>query len=118
MSVQPRVIFVFGSNVAGRHLGGAARDAARFWGAESGVGIGPTGEAYALPTMDENLEPLTLAEIGHHAREFLAYAATHTDQTFYVTPVGCGIAGFTETEIAPLFVDAPSNVQLPKGWRS
>lgn len=118
MIVQPRVIFVFGSNLAGHHAGGAARDAQRFWGAVSGVGVGPTGEAYALPTMDEDLQPLTLAEIGHHAREFCAYATANPAQTFHVTPVGCGIAGFMEADIAPLFAHAPANVQLPNGWRA
>lgn len=118
MIQQPRVIFVFGSNLAGQHIGGAARAAQLHWGAELGIGVGPTGEAYALPTMDEALQPLDLVVIREHVDEFCFYASAHPDQTFYVTPIGCGIAGFTADQIAPLFAGAPANVQLPAGWRA
>lgn len=116
--IQPRVIFVFGSNLLGRHLGGAARDAARFWDAAHGVGVGPTGEAYALPTVDRRGTPMPIEDIAAHVDQFIAHAAASPDQVFYVTKIGCGIAGHLQTEIAPLFAAAPSNVQLPKGWRT
>lgn len=113
-----RVIFVFGSNLLGAHAGGAARDAHRFWGAQSGVYFGPAGESYAIPTVDANGHALPPSEIHTFVEAFLMYARLQRDQTFYVTPIGCGIAGHQAADIAPLFAGAPSNVQLPRGWRA
>lgn len=115
---QPRVILVFGSNLAGIHGAGAARDARVFWGAQSGVGEGRTGEAYALPTCDVPGCRRTLLDIAASVTRFCSYAAQHPELTFYVTRVGCGIAGYDDSDIAPMFAGAPSNVQLPKGWRA
>ncbi len=102
-------VFVFGSNYAGRHGAGAAKEAAQRWGAEYGRGIGRTGHAYGIPTKDEALRPLSLAAIGDHTQVFLAYAALHPELHFYVTRVGCGLAGYTEEQIRPMFEGAPDN---------
>ena len=104
-------IFVFGSNLAGMHGSGAARVAHMKFGAEWGVGVGLTGQSYAIPTMQGGVET-----IAPYVDDFIVFAAEHPDLTFLVTPIGCGIAGFTPEEIAPLFVkalDAP-NVLLPR----
>jgi len=102
-------IFVFGSNVQGMHLGGAARVAYNKFGAEWGNGEGLQGSSYALPTM-EGLEGTTAA-----AYRFTIFAKEHPELKFFVTPVGCGIAGYTPEEIAPMFKDTIQleNVYLP-----
>jgi hypothetical protein len=112
-SLKPNEIFVFGSNLAGRHGAGAALLAARQFGAERGVGEGITGHCYALPTKDENIRTLPLREINCYVIEFLNYAASHPDLTFLVTKIGCGLAGYKVSEIAPMFHSVPSNVVLP-----
>ncbi len=106
-------IFVFGSNLAGRHGGGAARFAFDLFGAEWGVGVGRTGQCYAIPTMHGGVN-----EIRPYVDEFIAYAAAHPELEFLVTPIGCGIAGFTEAQMAPLFAGALpyANILLPKGF--
>jgi hypothetical protein len=108
-------IFVFGSNLSGVHAGGAARLAHDRFGAVWGKGLGHYGDSYALPTMDENLQPLPLERIAEFVGEFLRFAAARQDLEFLVTAVGCGIARFTADEIAPLFAGAAdlSNVSLP-----
>lgn len=106
-------VFVFGSNLEGQHHGGAARMAYRRFGAEWGVGAGPTGQCYAIPTMHGGVE-----DIKPYVDDFVGYAMSHPDNRFLVTRVGCGIAGFTDEEVAPLFRelrDTP-NVCLPKNW--
>ena len=102
-------IFVFGSNIQGMHMGGAARVAYSKFGAEWGNGEGLQGQSYALPTM-EGIENTTAA-----ARHFTAYAKEHPELKFFVTPVGCGIAGYTPEDIAPMFREAAKleNVFLP-----
>ena len=109
-------IFVFGSNLAGRHGAGAARYARQHWGAEYGVGAGPTGNAYAIPTKDEKLRPLPLAQIAVHIGRFLAYARTHPDREFLITALGTGFAGYRHEQIGPLFASAPPNCRLPSLW--
>ncbi len=109
-------IFVFGSNLAGIHGAGAAKTARSVWGAELGVGEGRTGSAYALPTKDAKLKSRTLEEIKESVDRFIEYAKDNTDLTFAVTRVGCGLAGYTEDQIAPMFENAPSNCILPPGW--
>lgn len=109
-----RPIFVFGSNLAGRHGKGAALFAARERGAKYGVGEGRMGDSYALPTKDRNLKTLPLDEIERRSvHNFLAYARSNPDLTFELTPVGCGLAGYKPEQIAPLFRDAPENVMQP-----
>ena len=106
-------VFVFGSNLQGYHGGGAARTAMDKFGAEWGVGVGPTGRCYAIPTMQGGVET-----IKPYVDEFLEYAKEHPDTRFLVTRIGCGIAGFRDAEIAPLFAKAVNlpNVALPRFW--
>lgn len=111
-------IFVFGSNLAGKHHGGAARYAADKYGAVLGVGEGLTGESYALPTMDEDFRPLSLETIQYGVKRFLDFARKHPDLEFYVTRVGCGIAGFVDADIAPMFIGAPLNCTFDPAWSS
>lgn len=110
-------IFVFGSNLAGRHGAGAALDARNNHGAQPGVGEGLTGSAYALPTKDAALRPRRLRDIRASVERFLAFARERQDLTFLVTRVGCGYAGYSDVDIAPMFAGAPSNCELPEGWR-
>jgi len=109
-------IFVFGSNLAGRHGAGAALHAKKFFGAVYGVGVGRTGDAYALPTKDHWMCPLSLPRISSHVQAFLHYAREHPELDFQVTRVGCGLAGYTDEQIGPMFTGAPSNCALPTGW--
>lgn len=111
-------IFVFGSNLAGRHGKGAALHAKQAHDAEYGVGIGRTGNAYAIPTKDARIRTLPLDRIAVHVAEFLAYARAHPNLDFQVTKIGCGLAGYQEQDIAPMFKDAPNNCHLPDLWRS
>lgn len=111
------MIFVFGSNLAGRHGKGAALFAKNFRGAAYGVGVGRTGNAYALPTKDELIRTLPLQRIAEYVAEFLDYARAHPELQFQVTKIGCGLAGYSEHEIKPMFAVAPPNCHLPDGWR-
>ena len=113
--LQPNEIFVFGSNLAGMHGGGAAYVAYRKFGAIMGQGVGLQGQSYGIPTMQGGVET-----IRPYVDEFIAFAKEHRDLTFLVTRIGCGIAGFTDAEIAPMFVTAVNlpNVHLPESfWR-
>lgn len=111
-------IFVFGSNLAGRHGAGAALSAMRNHGAEYGIGSGRTGNSYALPTKDYRLKTLTLNAIEMHIEDFINYAYLHPDDEFMLTPIGCGLAGYRRDQIRPLFEKhgCPSNVIYTKEW--
>lgn len=109
-------IFVFGSNLAGRHGKGAALDAVKEHGAIYGQGRGLQGNSYAIPTKDEFIRTLPLEHIHQSVCEFLLFAYFHPDYKFNVTRIGCGLAGYTDEQIAPMFKDAPENCRLPKGW--
>lgn len=111
-------VFVFGSNLAGIHGGGAARWAYENRGAEWGVGFGLTGTSFAIPTKDWNIETLPLGEIEKFVRRFLKFARARPDLTFQLTPIGCGHAGYTPEQIAPMFKEAPENVMLPDEFRA
>ena len=102
-------IFVFGSNLAGRHGRGAALFARRQHGARYGVGIGRSGNAYAIPTKGRDLETLSLEIICLHIINFIDYAKRHPELTFNITKVGCGLAGYTESQILPMFDGSPPN---------
>ena len=106
-------IFVFGSNLEGIHAGGAARVAYEKFGAEWGVGDGPTGKCYAIPTMHGGLE-----KIRPYAKKFIEYAKAHPMNRFLLTRVGCGIAGFKDSDMAQLFEDALDvpNITYPQQW--
>lgn len=109
----PDDIFVFGSNLEGMHLGGAARVARNKFGAIMGKGVGMQGQSYAIPTMQGGVET-----IKPYVDDFIKLAREWDQNTFYVTRIGCGIAGFTDDEIAPLFDEAYDlyNVRLPKSF--
>lgn len=99
--LQPNEIFVFGSNLSGHHGGGAALLAMNKWGAIWGQGVGLQGQTYGIPTMQGGVET-----IRPYVDEFIQFANKHPEMTFLVTEIGCGIAGFTPQEIAPLFAKA------------
>lgn len=111
------IIFVFGSNLAGIHGAGAARHALMYWNATKGWSIGRQGYSYAIPTKDKILITLPLRLIKPHVFDFIAYARSHSKLDFQVTRIGCGLAGYKDEDIAPMFRDAPANVHLPLGWR-
>ncbi len=106
-------IFVFGSNLDGHHYGGAARIANEKFGAIFGQGVGLQGQSYAIPTMQGGVET-----IKPYVDEFIEFAKQHPELIFYVTRIGCGIAGFQDSEIAPLFRSAVGmeNVALPQSF--
>ena len=108
--LKPNEIFVFGSNLAGAHGGGAARLAFSRFGAVWGQGVGLQGQSYAIPTMQGGANTIL-----PYVEEFIAFAQQHPEMTFLVTKIGCGIAGFTPAEIAPLFAGAieVENIHLP-----
>lgn len=106
-------IFVFGSNLAGRHAGGAAKMAYEKFGAVWGQGVGLQGQSYAIPTMQGGIDT-----IKPYIDDFIDLAREWDQTTFYVTRIGCGIAGFKDSEIAPLFDEAFNlyNVRLPESF--
>ena len=109
-SLAENEIFVFGSNLAGFHGGGAARVAHQRFGAVWGQGVGLQGQSYAIPTMQGGVET-----IRPYVDEFIVFARQHPELTFLVTRIGCGSAGFTDEDIAPLFREAlgTDNIILP-----
>lgn len=109
-------VFVFGSNLAGRHGKGAALEARLRYGARLGVGEGPTGNTYAIPTKTADLRTRSLDDIRASVVTFKTYAASRSDLTFQVTRIGCGLAGYRDDQIGPMFCDAPSNCRLPVEW--
>jgi len=107
-------IFVFGSNLAGRHGKGAAFYAVRNHGAKYGQGVGLQGESYAIPTKDQHLRVLSIDEISIYVGDFLDFALCNPHMKFKVTAIGCGLAGYKPEQIAPLFdLPCPRNVELP-----
>lgn len=112
-SLEDDEIFVFGSNAAGRHGGGAARTAYQHFGAILGQGVGRQGHSYAIPTMGNSV-----SYIQPFVDDFMQYATEHQELFFLVTRIGCGIAGFTDKEVAPLFARARHlpNVCLPQSF--
>jgi hypothetical protein len=109
-------IFVFGSNLVGRHGLGAANWALLHYGAIMGIGIGRMGNSYAIPTKGRQLEILPLDVIQHHVEVFINYAKDHPALTFILTRIGCGYARYKDHQIAPLFKGVPNNVEIPKEW--
>lgn len=116
MNNRDSEIFVFGSNEAGVHGAGAAYHAHRHHGAEWGVGVGRTGNAYGIPTKDTKIKTLPLHVINEYVLDFLEYAGAHPELNFNVTKIGCGLAGYTNEDIAPMFEDAPPNCRLDPAW--
>ena len=124
-TAPPGWIFVFGSNLAGRHGAGAAKAARLDFGAVYGQGLGRMGNAYGIPTKDgrkggslqDPRENLPLSEVRKHIDEFILYAKKQGELRFFVTRVGCGLAGHKDAEIGPMFAAAPANCSLPGDWK-
>lgn len=111
----PNQIFVFGSNLAGVHGAGAARQAMVKFGAVYGRGQGLQGQSYAIPTKDFRIKTLPLSEIAKYVQKFIEFAINHPDLEFLVTPIGTGLAGYTIEQMKPLFESANgiTNIKLP-----
>lgn len=109
-TLAPNEVFVFGSNLRGWHQGGAAKHAQRYFGAIWGQGVGIQGQSYAIPTMQGGVDT-----IKPYVDDFIAFAQEHPEMRFLVTRIGCGIAGFKDEDIAPLFIEAlgQDNIVLP-----
>jgi len=113
-------VFVFGSNLNGNHAGGAAKLALDKFGAVEGIGEGLRGNSYAFPTLDKDMKQIPLKDWEEHIKKLIKTANDNTRKIFFVTKLGCGIAGFNEEDVAKLFRkrnDISANIILPKGWR-
>jgi len=110
-------VFVFGSDLAGRHDSGAARVAAQHFAAVKGVGRGWAGQSFAIPTLNEHMQQMPLSQIAHYVDDFKIYAKNHPKMKYFLTALGCGIAGYKVSEIAPLFKGIHSNVIFPESFR-
>jgi hypothetical protein len=109
-------IFVFGSNLAGRHGKGAALFARKNHGAIYRQPFGLQGRSFAIPTKDISLKTLPLWTIHYYVNRFIDFAYEHPEYTFNLTRIGCGLAGYQDSDIAPMFIDAPKNVIKPTEW--
>ena len=114
----PDEIFVFGSNLSGIHGAGAAKAAVDKYGAILGVGQGLVGRSYALPTKDERIQTLRLERVELFVAAFKQHAIDNPDKKYFVTRVGCGLAGYVDEDIAPMFRGAPPNCNFPEEWRA
>lgn len=112
-----KAVFVFGSNEAGIHGAGAALFAYNKRGARYGFGYGHSGDSFAIPTKNEDIRTLPLDIINAYVCGFLAYATGKRKLKFMVTRIGCGLAGYTDADIAPMFVGAPLNCIFDEKWR-
>lgn len=122
-----RNIFVFGSNVLGIHGAGAALHAKKHYGARYGEPYGLTGNSFAIPTKDARINSkgrpavgnqLSLDSIYDFVRGFLSYAMDHEEMNFKVSRIGCGLAGYKDEQIAPMFRGAPANCWFDTAWRN
>lgn len=109
-------IFTFGSNLAGRHGAGAALRAKQVYGAKYGIGIGRMGQSYAIPTKDHYLNTLPINVISNHVDDFYDYVKEHPQLTFYITRIGCGLAGYDDRDITELFICNYPNIVYDKQW--
>jgi hypothetical protein len=116
-SLTTHQVFVFGSNLAGIHGAGAARFAYDKFGAAYGCGMGFTGRCYAIATKDLNIETLSLHLIELQVMLFKKLAFENCQYNYIVTKIGCGLAGYTDAEIAPMFKLAPDNCIFHKDWK-
>lgn len=112
--MKSRTIFVFGSNLAGIHGTGSALRAVKNFGAVRGLGVGLSGNSYAIPTKDENLLTLPLKEIKKHVDKFIEFAKSSPNLTFNIVAIGCGLAGYEVSDIVPMFDEVSDNCNLPK----
>jgi N-acetylglucosamine kinase-like BadF-type ATPase len=116
-------VFVYGSNLAGINGKGAALEARKNWGAiqfngEGIQGVGIEGSSYAIPTKDRNIKTLPLDKIKVYVDRFIEYTKNHPEDTFILTAVGTGLAGYKHSDMAPMFRGASDNVKFPTEWIS
>ena len=116
-SLAEDTTFVFGSNLAGTHAGGAAKIALQHFGAIKGVGRGWAGQSYAIPTMNEHLQQMPLSQIESYIDDFKIYTKNHPKMKYFITAVGCGVAGYKVEEIAPMFKGISHNVTFSISFR-
>ena len=109
-------VFCFGSNLRGAHGAGAAKAALQY-GAKMGQGVGRMGNAYAIPTKDENIQTMSIEMIRPYIAQFIEHATANPDTQYFITRIGCGLANYTDAQIAPLFVGAPLNCSFADNWR-
>lgn len=109
-SLNSNEVFVYGANEAGRHGAGAAKQAMK-WGAKYGE-YGFNGNTYGIPTKDAHIITLPLERIHDYVCQFILFAGDHPELTFLMTEIGCGLAGYTPEQIAPMFKIRPDNVKL------
>lgn len=114
--MEPVSIFVFESNLAGRHGKGAALFARENHGAIYGRGEGIQGRSYGIPTKDEKLRTLDLVRIAEGIERFISFARNHPELQFEVTSIGCGLAGYNREQIRPLLLNMPKNCRFTKEW--
>ena len=116
-TLEKEEVFVFGSNESGCHGRGAAKLALK-WGAKRGVGEGLSGQTYAIPTKDTKVKTLSVRKIQKYVLRFIDFARENKNLTFLVTEIGCGLAGYSAPDIAPLFVNAidVENVYMPESF--
>lgn len=110
-------IFVFGSNESGIHGAGAALAAKRYYGAEIGVGVGISGSSYAIPTKDKKIKTLPLNDVKKYINRFVKFANNNPRINFFITRVGCGLAGYSDKDIAPLFRGIGDNCSVAYEWK-
>jgi hypothetical protein len=118
-NLRENEIFVFGSNESGRHGKGAAKTAILKFGAVYGKGYGLQGQSFAIPTKDRWLKILPICEISKYVDDFIAFAKQHPELKFFVTKIGCGLAGYSVSEMRELFIsrEIPEHVILPYEFR-
>jgi hypothetical protein len=116
LPTDPEAIWVFGSNLIGLHGAGAARVAHESFGAIPGEEVGRHGQSYAIPTKDERMQTLSLPVIASYVTAFLFHARMNPETTYFVTAVGCGLAGYAAKDIAPMFAEATENCSFPDTW--
>lgn len=110
-------VFVFGSNLAGRHGAGAAKVAVNRFGAIYGEGVGWVNQSYAIPTKDKSIQTMSLDFIRPYVTEFIEIATRNPDKEFWMTSIGCGLAGYSPKDIAPMFLSYElENVSFPDTW--
>lgn len=119
LGTGPSDWLVFASNKAGRHGKGSALLAKKKYGAIYGRAIGPQGRSYAIPTKDYDVYTrLSISSIKPFVEDFVAFAKTRPELTFWVVRIGCGESKYTDEDMAPLFVGAPQNCRMPERWRA
>ena len=120
VELKANEIFVFGSNESGRHGKGAAKTAMLKFGAEYGKGYGLQGQSFAIPTKDRWLKTLPMCEISKYVDDFFAFAKQHPELKFFVTKIGCGLAGYSVREMRELFIsrEIPEHVLIPSEFKN